>query len=253
MRLLFGGTQIGDTNAVRIDPSRELMRNPAGVGYRWKYTYGITGSITVSSPSDCTSKMNAITAALSGAAGDLKFQYDDASDTPNSVVSSTTFTGVRCTGGPTWLSQPGGQFATWRAFSAQFEWESELGSGLPALLDFDETVLISNPPEQYAGLEAVNGADPAFFPTIEKPISRATQRGFAVGRAAYPDPATVAPLLFTPNGTTIVLKTYDITKVAKKPRYTGAGTNYDNYRIEWSYSFESTAALVATPNAWTGL
>lgn len=250
MRLLFNGVQLGDSNAVRIDPSRELLRNAAGVGYRWRYTYGITGSFTVSSPSNCTTRMNEIEAACAVQAADLKFQYDDNSDTPNSVVSSTTFTGVRCTGGPTWLSQPGGQFATWRSFSAQFEWESELPSGLPTLLDFEERVVIDNPPSQYAGLEAVNGVAPAFYSTVQYPISRATQSGFAVGRAAYPVALTVAPLLLTPNGTTIVQKTNVITKVAPK-RY-GAGTSYDSYRIEWSYSFEATSSIVVTPNAWTG-
>jgi hypothetical protein len=245
MRLLFNGTQIGDNFAVKLAPSRQLLRNKAMIGYGFAWQVEAEGYITLDgAPATTNVRMQAIETALR-AVGDLKFLHDDGSSTLHAWTSSSTFTGIRCTS-LTWDDRPGAQFKTFRGFNCKFEWEEHFTGQGAFLLDFTEEIEIDSPLPTYIVNEAVNGFDPEAIITVLKPKWSARQSGTAIGLAGYPDLLVVAPKVF--GSTTPPLKKETIRR--KSPER--AGANYRGYTVSWTYEYESAVLLDddAVPNRW---
>jgi hypothetical protein len=241
MKLLFGATQLGEVNGTKIAPVRELIRNKAGIGTGFKWRYTIECAMKCSSQADCKTKMDAVEAALATPNQDLVFQNDDGTSSTNSVLVASVLGGQILCVSLSWDPQPGGQFQTWRNFSATFEWETIFGLTSTFLVDFEETVTIDNPPSRFVVTEAVNGVTPIARVTVLYPKSTGAQFGFAVGLKDYPELGTIAPPLFP---TTPPLKSRPYTK--RNPMKVGPSGNKE-YRLEWRYEYESPTALAALP------
>jgi hypothetical protein len=252
VKLFFGGFQLGDMNASNIAPRRTLLKNAAGIGIGFEYEYTANCSFTVTGQADCKTKMDAVEAALKKEAVDLFFYNDDGTATTNSQTTATTLNGVRCVN-LVWDPTPGGQFATWRAFSCTFTWIIKfVNTGSPSytaplLVDFDETVMLDNPLPGYVVLEAINDVPPKAFFTVQQPKATGTQTGFAVGLSARagvnPYPLPAVPLF----NTTPPLKKHPLTYKTPERQ----GDQYWKYRIEWRYEYDSPVPLIAVPTLWT--
>ena len=184
MKSTYGAQQLGEIGASRIAPARELLRNTAGIGTGFKWTYPVWCNFKVTSEADCKTKMDAVEAALQLENQDLNFYMNDnATKTTNSVTSASTLSGVRCVR-MKWDDSPGGQFQTWRGFEATFEWETLFTLTGSFLTDFSETITIDNPPSRFVVTEAVNGVTPIARTTVLYPKSTGVQFGYAVGLTA---------------------------------------------------------------------
>jgi hypothetical protein len=245
MRLLFNGTQIGETNAAKVVPARTLLRNARGLGYGFQWAVDVEAYLTLTDNAAVTSqRMEAVEAALGGqVGGDLVFQYDDHTPTIHNWLTADTFTGVRCTT-LTWDGRPGAQFRTWRSFTCRFEWEELLPVSAGFLLDFQETVRIRGGVPAGVVNECVNNQPPRYRPTVDQTKWFATQSGRAVGLSAYPNAELYLPLW----PTSAPLKDRDITKVS--PEAKGDPVKYRGYEVRWSYEYESPVALAGDPAKW---
>jgi hypothetical protein len=247
MRLLFAGSQIGYTFASRILPARTLLRDRADRGYGFRWTLTCDGYLKLTdNQADTTAQMNNLEAVLRTATGDLKFQYDDNTDTPNAWLTADTFTGVRCTN-LTWTNRNGAEFRTFRSFSCQFEWEEIFPLTAGYLLDFTETVRSSGGVPGYVTNEAVNGVPPQSAGTVLLTKWTATQSGRAVGLSTYPLPG-IAPFVF--GATSPPLKSQDFGRTT--PERKGDVAKYRGYEVAWAYQYESATPLVGVPNLWAG-
>lgn len=248
MRLLYAGVQIGHTFATRIEPSRTLLRDKADRGYGFRWTLNCDGYLKlIDDQADTNAKMLALQAALAAAPADLKFQFDDNTDTANSWLTAQTFTGIRCTD-LKWTNDSGAQFRTYRSFSASWQWDEIFSLTAGYLLDFTEAVETDGGTPGYVVNEYVNGAAPEAFGTVALTKWTATQVGRAVGLSQYPVQAAVAPFVF--GGTSPPLKSQRFRRTA--PERKGEVAQYRAFEVAWAYQYESPAALVGVPNLWVG-
>jgi hypothetical protein len=251
MRLLYNNVQIGETFAVKLAPTRTLLRNKAmiGYGFAWQVPVEaylrIDGSDEATRNADCNTKMKAVETALEFQGGTLKFQHDDNTDTIHSWLSSQTFSGIRCTS-LRWDDKPGAQFKTFRSFMAQFEWETHFTTTTGFLLEFKEEISIPKALPIFVTNQAVNNVAPLSRITVDQPKFTATQSGSAIGLSAYPDLFVVAPKIFS--SITPPLKRDDVRKQSPER----VGNKHRGYPIAWAYEWESATILnpAANPNLW---
>lgn len=243
MRLLFGGVQLGVRNAARLSPARSLLRNKADLGYGFRWAVDVDAYLVLADANaDTTAQMAAVETALAAASGDLKFLYDDDTDTRHAWLSATTFTGVRCTA-LTWTAAPGAQFRTWRSFTCRFEWEEIFSLSAGFLLDFTEKVRIRGGVPAFVVNEFVNNVPPQKRGTVDRTKWSATQAGRAAGLSQYPVPALFAPLWAGD------LQDQDVERTT--PERKGDPARHRGYEVSWTYSFEAAAPLVGLPALWT--
>jgi hypothetical protein len=255
MFLTYGGVGLADLGCARFTWSRQGIKNRAGIitGFKYQISCGEL-SFRCVNHADAQSKMNIIDAALAVQGGDLIFQNPDASPSASSFLSAATLSGIRCTE-HTWSDKPGGQYQTWRSYSANFEWETALSGVSGGLLsDFSERMEVSGGGLRYTMMEAVNNVAPAAFPTVLQTAYRARQSGRIVGYATAPVVsvasgklyAALAPPLFgltnPPLMDTVVTRT-------NSERVGVSG--FKNSGLDYSYEFLSATLLVPVVTEWT--
>lgn len=245
MKLMWGATQIGQTNGTRIDPQYRKVLDARFRGWAVDVVYTADTYVPCAGQADAKVKMDAIEAALRTDGQDLLFKNDDASDSTNSITNSATLGGTRCTGWQ-WLPDPrGAQFITGRFLRCTFEYRVLMSGLTNRLSDWSEAVEILNARPKYAQNEDVNGGAAEILVTVAQPVSRVTQSGFAVGVTAAPVYATVVPDLYSGAG---VFKTVDTFR-RTTPKYRGTNGT-EEFRIDWRKEFISAAPFTAALNPW---
>lgn len=244
MKLMWGATDVGETNGTRITPEYRQVLDERFRGWAVDVIYTASTFLRVNGQADAVAKMDALATALRAAGRDLKFLNDDGSSSHNSVLNADTLGGTRCT---SWRWEPeprGAQYVTACFVTAVFEYRVPFTGLSGRLLDFSETVTLDNRAARYAVNEAVNNVPAEILLTVNQPAKRATQTGYAVGALAYPVYAAVAPNVFGGAGVFVVSDEPEYTT----PKYRGTATEV--YRLAWRKEFVSASPLVAALNPW---
>ncbi len=247
MRLKFGTTWLGDPGGARFVWGRQLLRSAGGVGYGFLYSVQCQEvTLRVADQYDCTVKMAAVEVALAQVA-DLTFYHDNGLASQNSGQTESTFSGVRCVSGPTWLPTPGG-WATHKSFAAAFEWETSLPGSAGLLLDFKEQLTLSGGNPVRAVLRPIDGSPVVLQTTVPKTEYRAVQDGSAVGYSARPAPLTVSPPLYYSGGVPL-LPVADSTTQFSGQR---SGQGLKGFGVSWHREYVSATPLLGVPQEWLG-
>lgn len=235
-----GGVEIGHTVSTEFDRfGRPLQRTRRyTVSGRLLVTEGLT---TVQGQNDLVAQETALAAALAIPNQNLIFTTDDGTRTLASLLVLGSVSGVRITAGPDFTTTTGAEYATIRSFS--FTAEAVYPAGILLgnnLVEYTETVTFSGGGMLRRTRPAIKGP-PVRQIIYQQTPYRAVQTGSATGYLAYP---IVPPPLFPSD----LVEAPEYSKSAPEWK----GLRFENYKITWSYSFESPTILSAVPRLVTG-
>lgn len=245
MKLMWGDDQIGTANSgTRFVWGHTARKNAAG------FVMSLMGKCTVTDAvllfdgqAAAKTAMDALYAASKGQRRNLRFLNDDNTASTNSIDNSATEGGVYWDA-LTWTDAPGGQFATFRQFTAEFSWEVvNLTSWQQAnvLMDYGETVTIEGGLNAFVTHRPVNRNTAVQQVTTEAKVWTVTVSGFAVGWGQLP--SANAP----PSNTSPPLKAKRVTERSGER----TGDNVRRRRVEWTYQLEYVTAPSVSPAQWT--
>jgi hypothetical protein len=210
---------------------------PRGIRERWD----IQGRLQAASQAALTAAINALSAAYAVQGLNVGFYFDDGSPTSHQITSANTNGGVRVVVPPSFPEGKGAEYSTFRTYSLAIE--AEWLDPAATLIGWNERLQFSGGGPQFAFLQPINGSPLKQLLRQQTPY-RATQSGEATGCYSYPTPA----LPLWPDAEHIHQRAlhYDLPKRMGPP---GSAT-YTQYKVTWSYHFESATPLVGLPTSW---
>lgn len=223
---------------VAIARQLEPVRDQSGTLRATVHRYNLQGVLTADSESAMdTAVSNLIAAYVDGS--DLALLFTVGGNTQLALASSDCIGGTRVTRPPEFPDMRGAGYTAYLPYAITVEGEIAASSSADTvgLLSYSETVQYSGGGPRYAHRETLQGA-PIKQQVRRQTINRMTQSGEAVGYIGYPTPP---PPLFAG----ALVESPQITLVS--PRWRG-GRGYTEYRVAWSYVFESASPLLAAPN-----
>lgn len=251
IRLKYG-TYEHNLGEASVSITRQSLLTDSGVPYSWLTTWDIRGTLKGTSQADVGTKINALVNAYATLGGDAKLVFDNGSDTVHVIDASNTIGGIRLVRPPAFPVGDGAEYSLYRNYSVTLEAEEEISYaggafGASDIIQWQETVEISgdNGPRK-AVIEVLNGLPQEQVLTSHSAVY-AVQRGSAVGRASYPNPASPLWPAAEQGGERRIVRT---SPEAKGPFVIGL-RSYRMFRIEWSYSFLAATPLAALPTYQT--
>jgi len=208
-----------------------------GVRERWD----IQGRLQAASPAAVTTALNALAAAYAVQGLDIGFYEDDNTPTSHFIDSSATNGGVRVVSPPSFPQGRGAEYSTFRTYTLSVE--AEWLAADQTLLNWRETLRFTGGGPQFAFLQPITGV-PVKQVLRQATTYKATQSGEAVGFQSYPSPP--GPIWPTAEHVQQRQIHYELPRRMGK---TGLATLTD-YKISWSYEFESATPLLGLPSGW---
>jgi hypothetical protein len=235
MYLKYGSyTHAQNEPAVQI--SKRAVFSPRGYRQSVRETWRIVGVLHAASQAALTAALAGLRSAYNVNGLDLGLYLDDQTTlTDHALISAAALGGTRVAA----LDFPTGQgaeYSTFRSYSIAVE--ADFPDASNNLLDFSETL----------SFEGTGGPRVIFLDTLEglpqpqlaqqRTTYRARQQGRAVGLASYPPVA--APLWPAAE------MQQERRLVIRAPKRVAG--NLTEFVVEWTYVFESPAALAGTPS-----
>lgn len=208
-----------------------------GVRERWD----LQGRLQAESPAALTTALEELAAAYAVQGQDVGFYFDDGTPSSHQITSAATNGGVRVVAPPSFPQGKGAEYSTFRTYTIALE--AEVLDDSATLIAWHERLNFSGGGPQFAYLQPINGLPIKQLLKQSTPY-RATQAGEAVGMYAYPTPAP--PLWPTAEHVHLRELHYELPKRMGE----GASTTFTEFRVTWSYQFESAAPLVGLPTSW---
>lgn len=252
MQLKYGSYAF-NANGTEITARTETVRNEAGAPYKQRRSLHVAGYMEISGDTvaaqqaDCTTKMNALEAALAKPFQDLIFYQDSGAESATSLRNSDSIGGVVVTAGPHYPDGIKGYTSVQRfEFTAEAEYYILAEAGLSAniTLSFEETLKFSGGGPRFIYKESIVGP-PQRQKTCDQTVYRVTQTGRAVGLRGYPSPA--API-WPAN----LLQAPDIDRIGPDRMGWTDPRSYEGFGITWSYDYGSAVKLIGAPTLWRG-
>ncbi len=210
---------------------------PRGIRERWD----IQGKLFAIAFPQLSTAINALTAAYSVHGQDVGFHFDNGLVSSHRIINAQTNGGVRVVVPPSFPEGTGAEYTTYRTYSLALE--AELLVSNASLLHWNERLSFSGGGAQHTFLLPINGP-PVKQLLRQTTTYRATQSGEAIGYQSYPTPA--APLWPDEEHVHRREVHYELPK-----RMGPAGAvAYTQYRVTWSYHFESATPLLGSPTSW---
>ena len=241
MKLRYG-TYTHDTGEATVAISRDPILNEAGEIVELRERWDVSGFLQAPSPSELTSKIEALRNAYSVNGRNLSLIFDNGTATAHSIKTALTSGGTRVVSGPNFPIGDGAEYSTFRSYSIALEAILKFSNG-ESLISWQQTLTLIGGGPRFVHLQTLRGLPRKQFTAQSTPY-RATQTGSAVGRFGYPPPA--APLF--PADEQVDKRI--IRPASPKRIGSGAYLDYTDYRIDWTYSFESDSPLNGLPGRW---
>lgn len=239
---LFYGSYGFTANSNEIRTRRDFVYNQGGQAVAQKIAWDVGGFLysATASQAAITAAMLALETALTRPFQNLIFYHDDGT-TPSAtlLLNRGSSTGVRITAGPHYDRTHGSEYSLERHFTFTAEAEYPLPQALKYLMDFHEQVSFSGGGPVRVARRALNGPAQIQMPYKQTEF-RAVQSGTSVGYLAYPN----APAPLWPNALEHAPDT-----VQRSPKR--MGLKYQEFPIEWKFSFVSAKPLYGIPTRWT--
>lgn len=248
MLLYYRGAAITDYGAASVRFDCQGVRNRAQQVYKRRYRavaprlglacYGVA---------DANARKLAVETLLAQDGGDLALVTAAGAPTARSVFDVNTLNGVRVVDGPNWSDRPGAHGVTYWDYSATWEWEMAVppAGGGPALLDWQETVILTVGVPKVVEFNPVNTPGPVLQVTTGATASRAVVTGQAVG--AYERP--VVPAGLPDLDPTVLWESPPEVTVGSALR---TGYSYTDFPVRWTYRYVSVNPLLLLPREWLG-
>ena len=250
------GTYSHYTGEVALSHTVETLRNEAMnvVALLHRYTVNgllITrsGSTIAAVQSDINNQAIALKAAYAQQGRDFSLYLDSGSRSTHTLLNSRCLGGTRVVSGPSFEMTRPAAGATFLPFTVVIEGEVPVTNALSMLLAFEESLSQSGGGPLDGHLEPLNGS-PIKQRLKAKTVFRVQQQGSAVGYLAYPSVSVIAPPIW-PGAEIRPMR--QINTRSPRRRGTGGNTGYTEFPVQWSYQFESAAALNGSPHRWSGL
>jgi hypothetical protein len=208
-----------------------------GVRERWD----LQGRLQAESPAALSTALEELAAAYAFQGQDVGFYFDDGTPSSHQITSSATNGGVRVVSPPSFPQGKGAEYSTFRTYSIALE--AEVLDENASLIAWHERLNFSGGGPQFAYLQPINGLPIKQLLKQSTPY-RATQSGEAVGMYAYPTPA--APLWPAAEHVNLREMHYELPKRMGE----SSSATFTEYRVTWSYQFESATPLVGLPTSW---
>lgn len=245
MKLMWGADQVGNANnGTRFVWGHTAVKNAAGFVMSLRGRCVVTdGVLTFDGQAAAKAAMDTLFASSKGQKRNLRFLNDDLSQSTTSIDTANTEGGVYWDA-LTWTDAPGGQYATFRQFTAEFSWEVvnlDTWQKANVLVDYSETVTVEGGIDAFVTHRPVNQTTAVQQVTSAAPVWVVTQSGYAVGWEQLP--AANAPLL----NTVPPLKVKRVTTRGAER----TGDNLRRKRVDWLYVMECVTSPSVAPNQWT--
>lgn len=216
--------------------AKEAIFNESGVKTDIVETWSINGMLFAASTTLLTAALRALAAAYSVNGRDLGLYEDAGAATVHTMLSRNCRGGTKVRS----FSYPKGsgyQYGTYRDYAIVVE---GIQPAVTGLLQFDESISWTGGGPQFAFQECLTGL-PRKQLLKQATTYKARQSGEAVGSDGYPSP----PGPIWPGAEHIHLREVSFLP----PRRTGdyGSAKHTEYRIQWSYLFESATPLIGNP------
>lgn len=188
---------------------------------------------------DIKTKMDALWAAYAIQEQDLVLYNPSGSPTHHNYPTASTVGGMRVISPPSFNDPKGVELVTKASWTATLQGIFPYANPAVAVQSFEESIQFEGGGWKVGHLETKIGPPVKQTLRLQTPY-RATQRGSAVGKYAYPTrPNPIWPTeLLQPNP----VITYGTPKRIR--------SDYVDWQISWSWSFESASPLIAYPHRW---
>lgn len=236
---LWYGSYAFPPNGVTIAISRQAKLAESGARYGHTERWLVRGLLEAIGQAAITLAIQTFERAMSTDYQDLVFRMDGGAASAHQALNSSTFSGVRVVGPPSYPVGQGAEFATYRTFEVTFEFDVLYSQA--SLISWTETVTKSGGGPLITFFTSLNALPQKQTLALATPFV-ARQAGSALGVTSYPAPAL-------PNWPQALKKYPEITERAPKR----SGNNLTEYRIDWVYEFESATALDGHPNSQPNL
>lgn len=239
MHVTYGSYAL-DADASEVTISSDIIWNNGGQILAIKHTWEVQGHLGTNS--DGEAGINArVIAFLNGVQEtpfqDLSLRLSDDTPSVHTLVNSGSISGVRVTN-VRFPEGKGPQFSAFRTFGFTAEAEYLVSGADFLTVSFSETIAFAGGGPLYTHLPALIGP-PQKQLIYEMTPYEVVQRGEAVGFTRYPVP----PVPIWPGA---LKKSPTIEKSSPKRNARG----YTDWRITWSYEYESATPLIGNPNLW---
>lgn len=245
MCYLTYGSYTHATGSVGLTSSWKTLYTDAQTPWGQEVTINLQGLLTTqltteaAAIADIKSKMDALWAAYLVPDQDLILYNPSGGVTHHNYPTSNAIGGVRVISMPSFGDPKGVELVTKASWTATLQAVYALASPVTAIQSFEETIQFEGGGWRVGHLETKIGPPVKQLLRVQTPY-RATQRGSAVGKYAYPTrPNPVWP--------TEVLQPNPVITYGQPKRNR---SDYTDYPISWSWSFESATPLIGTPHLW---
>lgn len=238
MQLSYGD-YVHDDAEVWLAIQRQPRTDASGQQSTYLERFDIGGELQATSQSELTTLIAALKTAYGRNGQDLILFENGGARSAHSLISGDSLGGTRVVAGPSFLEGRGGEYSTWRSYaiSVEAEFESPLAA---ELVSYTETVdFTGNGSGMFTHVPVLRGQWVRQDTTTHS-VFRASQRGEAVGRRAYPF-AWVPPPIWPGGPEQGFQRRLSFTS----PTFING--EYRDYRIAWEYTFESTVPLFGLP------
>ncbi len=226
---------------VAVAITKQGLFSDAGIARGVRERWDLQGRLQAATPAALSEAIEELVAAYSVQGEDVGFYFDDDTPSTHQITGSATNGGVRVVAPPSFPQGKGAEYSTFRTYTIALE--AELIDADASLIAWHERLNFTGGGPQFAFLQPINGLPIKQLLKQSTPY-RATQSGEAIGQLTYPVPAS--PLW--PSAEHVHLR--EVHYELPKRMGTGANTTFSEYRVTWSYQFESATPLVGLPTSW---
>lgn len=239
MIFAFGSYRHDDCE-VALTIRRETQFTEARVPYLLVDRWELEGMIVGDDQADVNAKILALESAYRKTGVDaVLYLNDGVTPSVHRLRNADTLGGIRVVGPPSYPDGRNAEFSTFRRYTIALEAETvlsqDLGGGGQVVTAYEETIRTFGGGPVYSWTAPIRGI-PVRQIARERSTYKATQSGFAVGYRSRPAPAS-------PIWPYALIQNPEISK--SSPKRTGTG--FQDYRIEWNYSYESAEPLAGEP------
>lgn len=237
MRIKYGSYS-HETGEIELSVSRQVLETSAKTPYARQERWELRGQLLASSDLTMDAKVKQLATAYSENNKKLQLLLNSGKVSYLELDPANTLGGVRVTTPPQFPSNKGAAYVTFLPYVIVVEAIVPISVPETRIIAFKETISRSGGGPRRGMLETLTGPP---VPQIlkQQTIYRATQRGSMT--TLFSNPSAPAPIW-----PSALVGAPEITSEGPD-RW---GSDFLNYKISWSYTYESGVPLIGTPHVW---